>query len=93
MKGYKIPFEKKLYRFIKENKKESKNNEIQNIMSSITEYINLIFNNTLKKIHYKRIINKPKISIISTLFNKDKYLNYLIKSIQNQNIEEFELTI
>ena len=93
MKGYKIPFEKKLYRFIKENKKERKNNEIQNIMSSITEYINLIFNNTLKKIHYKRIINKPKISIISTVFNKDKYLNYLIKSIQNQNIEEFELTI
>lgn len=91
MKGYKIPFEKKLYRFIKENKKERKNNEIQNIMSSITEYINLIFNNTLKKIHYRRIINKPKISIISSVFNKDKYLNHLIKSIQNQNIEEFEL--
>ena len=33
---------------------------------------------------------KPKISIITTVFNKEKYLNGFIYSIQNQNLKEFE---
>ena len=35
----------------------------------------------------------PKISIISTIFNKSRYLNRLIKSVKKQMMEEFELIL
>ena len=41
---------------------------------------------------HKNII-KPKISFVTSVYNKEKYLNTFISSIQNQNLKEFELII
>lgn len=41
--------------------------------------------------HNKNENDTPKISFISTVFNKENYLDRLIKSVQNQVIKEFEL--
>ena len=44
----------------------------------------------------RKIFNKtkiPKISIISPIFNREKYINRFIKSIQNQNFGNIELVL
>ena len=66
---------------------EDNNNSIQEIKN----YISLIEQRMLKKIHYSHYINKPKISFISPVCNKEKYLESLILSVQHQLIEEFEI--
>ena len=42
-------------------------------------------------INYNSYIINPKISFVSTVFNKSKYLEPLIISIQHQLLEEFEI--
>ena len=42
---------------------------------------------------YHNYIDKPKISFIASVFNKEKYLYSFISSIQNQNLKDFELII
>ena len=80
-----------LERFINHNKKEINFNISENYLNSIGEYINLIYEKKIKMVHYDFDINFTKISFISPVFNKEKYLYSLILSIQNQFIEEFEI--
>ena len=60
-------------------------------MPEIIKYVKLLrenhFNN---KIHYNETL-KPKISFIATVFNKEKYLNSFISSIQSQDLKDFEI--
>lgn len=88
--GYEIDVEHNLIRFIKHKKKSKKIKENENYLNSIKEYINLIQKKKLDKVHYNNSINNPKISLISPVFNKEKYLKSLILSIQYQYIKEFE---
>ena len=81
---------KQLLRFIKYNKKENNVNENINL-KPIEEYVNLINNNQLQQVYYNHDFNIPKISFISPVFNKDKYIRPLITSIQHQYINEFEI--
>ena len=48
--------------------------------------------NFIKNVFHKNII-KPKISFVTSVYNKENYLNTFISSIQNQNLKEFELII
>jgi glycosyltransferase involved in cell wall biosynthesis len=57
------------------------------------EYITSLNLNLIEKKNYSKTISNPKISIIVSVYNKEKYLNRLIISIQNQLLEEFELII
>ena len=45
----------------------------------------------LKKKKYEK--KKPKISIISTIYNKDKYILRFLRSIQNQNYDNIEIIL
>ena len=80
-----------LFDFIKNNKREPNNNITQSYLNYINEYVSLIERNALSYIQYNEEINKPKISFISTVFNKENYLSQLITSIQNQILKEFEI--
>lgn len=86
-----INVERRLLRFIKYNKKTRMNKDNQTYLKDIKEYIGLIERKMLKQIHFNHYINKPKISFISPVYNKEKYLESLILSIQHQLIEEFEI--
>jgi glycosyltransferase involved in cell wall biosynthesis len=60
-------------------------------LPEIIQYVKLLrenyFNNT---IHYNEIL-KPKVSFIASVFNKEKYLNSFISSIQSQDLKDFEI--
>ena len=83
--------EKILLRFIKHNRKEKQNKVDINYLKSIREYIDLIQNSKLEIVNYKKEINNPKISFITPVFNKEKYLKSLIISVQQQLIEDYEI--
>lgn len=87
----KANLEKRLLRFIKYNKKIKMINNITNYLNSIKHYVNLINKNQLKPIQYNYTVNNPKISLISPIFNKEKYLKSLIISIQYQYVSEIEI--
>ena len=87
----KVNLEKRLLRFIKYNKKIKMINNITNYLNSIKHYVNLINKNQLKPIQYNYTVNNPKISLISPIFNKEKYLKSLIISIQYQYVSEIEI--
>jgi len=91
LKSSKIYIEPKLLRFMKYKQKPKNNNDDKNVLNSITDYINLIKKKKIKKINYIHEINEPKISFIIPIFNKEKYLETLILSIQHQLVEEFEI--
>jgi glycosyltransferase involved in cell wall biosynthesis len=86
-----INTEQRLLRFIKRNKKDTKNNDIKEYLNSVNEYINLIQNKTINYVYYRNEIKNPKITFVSTVYNKEKYLNPLIVSVQNQKLIEFEI--
>ena len=65
-------------RFIKRNKKDTKNNDIKEYLNSVNEYINLIQNKTINYVYYRNEIKNPKITFVSTVYNKEKYLNPLM---------------
>ena len=90
-KATKIYIEPKLLRFIKYNQKTKINNKNKVILNSIRDYIDLIEKGKLHKLNYISEINEPKISFIIPIFNKEKYLEKLILSIQHQLVEEFEI--
>ena len=85
-----INIEDQLYDFIKKNKK-SIINEDQPSLNPIEDYVNLILEKKINYIHCNEEINIPKISFITSIFNKEKYLEPLIISIQNQMLKEFEI--
>ena len=86
-----IDLEKKLIRFIKYSHKYIKDIEVD--LKQIKEYVNFITDIKLNIIYNDSIIITPKISFITSNFNKQKYLNRFIDSVQNQILKEFELII
>lgn len=86
-----IYIEPKLLRFIKYSQKPKNIKNNKTSLDSIRDYINLIKKRKLKKINYIYEINEPKISFIIPIFNKEKYLETLVLSIQHQIIEEYEI--
>lgn len=83
--------EEKLLKFIKFNKKKKENKENKTYLDSIAKYAYLIRKGFIDHIYYNKEIKNPKISFITPVFNKEKYLESLILSIQHQYVEEFEI--
>ena len=59
----------------------------------IKKYIFLLKNAYITSDIYNNKNFNPKISFITTVYNKEKYLYSFICSIQNQNLKEYELII
>ena len=89
---FKNKIENKVIRFIKY---KSKNNLIkyyfEKEIPNITQYVKLLRKGYFEGKIYNFNIKNPKISFISSIYNKEKYVNSFISSIQNQNLKEFEL--
>jgi glycosyltransferase involved in cell wall biosynthesis len=84
----------KLERYIKFKKKNNlptKNYELE--LPLIKKYIKQLRENYNGNQKYYDNINKPKISFITSVYNKEKYLNSFILSIQNQLLKESEIII
>ena len=60
--------------------------------NKIEDYLKLC-NNQLIKLNNRKKYKLPKISIISPVYNRDKYLFRFIKSLQNQNFNEIEIIL
>jgi len=85
-------FEEQLLRFIKRNINDSlKINNPNERLIPIINYVRLIKDKNLEPITFKKSISLPKISFISPIYNKEKYLFQIIKSVQHQKIQNFEL--
>ena len=56
------------------------------------KYFNL-YNNIFKKIKKYKKLNIPKISIISPIYNRERYILRFIKNIQYQNFKELEIIL
>ena len=85
--------ESSLRDYIKKNQKQiSSQKNIKKEIYLITQYIQSLKNGSIKIDNYRRIL-MPKISFIATVYNKEKYLNSFILSIQNQLLQEFEIIL
>ncbi len=85
----KINFENKLVRYIKFNKK---NIAFKSKEQKLIFFLNYVKDIKEKKLEiYDELIDNPKVSFISTIFNQEKFLSTFISSIQNQNLKEYEL--
>lgn len=74
-------------------KKELDSINVNNLTDQL--YIDLCLQGILiekNKNNFKKT-NNPKISIIKPVFNSTKYLNYSLRSIQNQNLLDIEIII
>ena len=60
--------------------------------NKIENYLKLC-NNEITRLKKVKKYNHPKISIISPIFNRGKYLQRFVKSIQNQFFKEIEIII
>ena len=90
--SFKNRIELKVLRFIKHKKKNNITKYcFENDLPNIREYVKSLRNGHFKEQIYNSSINKPKISFIATVYNKEKYLYSFISSIQHQNLKEFEL--
>ena len=78
--------------FNKEIIKYSSNLHFIKECDKIEDYLKLC-NNKFIKLNNKKKYKLPKISIISPVYNRGKYLFRFIKSIQNQNFNEIEIIL
>ena len=86
--------ENKIIRFIKYkfNKYLSRKN-FEKDLPQIIHYVKLLKEGFFKNEIYFPEIVKPKISFISSVYNKEKYLTSFISSIQNQDLKDFEIIL
>ena len=87
--------ESKLQRYIKYKRVNNLTNyyNYEKELPKIINYIKILKESSFQnKISYDEV-DKPKISFIASVYNKEKYLNSFIFSIQNQNLKDFELII
>jgi len=56
---------------------------------SIIKYVDFL-KNSKDKISFK-IVKRPKVSFITTVFNQENYLSNFVFSVQNQKLKDFEL--
>ena len=85
----KYAFENKLIRYIKNNKKQIKIKDYEKKLFNAIKYANSL-KESKHEISYK-VIKKPKVSFISTVFNQENYLSNFIFSVQSQKLREYEL--
>ena len=62
-------------------------------IKSIENYLKFLNNDKSKFLKSFKICNYPKISIISPVFNRERYLSRFIKSIQYQNFNDIEIIL
>lgn len=86
--------ENKIIRFIKYkfNRNLPKKN-FENELPHIIDYVKLLKEGYFKNENYFSEILHPKISFISSVYNKEKYLKSFISSIQNQDLKDFEIIL
>ena len=82
-----------LQKFFNLSKVGLRTNYYEKEIPRIKNYISLLRSGYFNSSVYYNQVSKPKISFISTVYNKEIYLNSFICSIQNQNLKEFELII
>ena len=85
----KISLEHELKRFIKYNEKYFLPNN--NIILSQLNYVRLIKRKEFQTLTDFENVENPNISFISAVYNKEKYLDLLIISIQRLNITDIEI--
>ena len=85
-----INLEKELNRYIKVNKKNISIEIHEQKLFAYINYVKSIKENENEDVYYK-LINNPKISFISTVYNQRKYLSSFISSIQKQELKEYEV--
>ena len=83
--------ETKVIRFFKYKKQILEYYYFEKELAKIKKYVKSLKEGNFKNKIYHSIINKPKVSFIASVFNKEKYLKAFISSIQNQNLNEYEL--
>ena len=81
-----------IYYFNKNNSTIVGNNNYINEINKIEDYLKLC-KNELIKLKKVKIYNSPKISIVAPVYNRGKYVQRFIKSIQNQNFQEIEIIL
>lgn len=62
-------------------------------IENIEKYFKLCNKSNTNKIYYLNKTKSPKVSIISPIYNRGKYLDRFLKSIQNQNFNELEIIL
>ena len=67
--------------------------EFENEIPQIKEYVKSLKENSFKNNTFYFDIQKPKISFVASVYNKEKYLIPFILSIENQHLKEFEIII
>ena len=65
----------------------------QREIKKIEKFVKLCNNKSKVIKQYKVIKNNPKISIISPLYNRERYILRLLKCIQNQNFQDIEIIL
>ena len=63
------------------------------IINKFSNYIKNFINGVLINKSQYSLLKNPKISVIIPVYNGEKYLNYSIKSIQNQKMKEIEIIL
>ena len=63
------------------------------LVEKFNSYMNICKQGKLIDTTKYPLLKKPKISIIIPVYNGGKYLNYSLRSIQNQNLKEIEIII
>ena len=80
-------------KIIRYNKFKRKNLSIKNLEEKLMPYIlyaKSIKEGNFPKIFHNKSYSKPKVTFIATVFNKEKYLESFISSIQMQDLKEIE---
>ena len=87
-KNIKKKIENEIFRYKKFNRKNMSMEIQEENLLSILNYVKSLKEKKMD-INYK-IENEPKVSFITPVFNKKKYLSSFISSIQNQKLKEYE---
>ena len=85
-----VNIEDKLNRYIKINRKNISIEIHEEQLFAYINYAKSLKQNENEEVDYK-IINNPKISFISTVFNQRHYLSSFISSIQKQELKDYEV--
>ena len=84
----------KISNYIKKYKKINlPKKNFENSIPFIINYVKLLRNNLIINHNFINEIIEPKLSIITTVHNKENYLKPFLSSIQNQNLKEIEIII
>ena len=83
-------------KIIRYNKFKRKNLSIKNLEENLIPfilYVKSIKEGNFPKIFHNKSYSKPEVTFIASVFNKEKYLESFISSIQMQDLKEIEIII